>query len=135
MGLSTETLCNLMCRWMKVWTFRRKECLHLQGPNRLETLYCLLLKPLRKADSRSPSDPSKISQKVRIFVSDAIRHQLHIPSVQTADAAFGQNIVSRGGAETGDILSKIESVVQCNVETDDYIGQQTDVKTRAKMSF
>jgi hypothetical protein len=51
--------------------------------------------------------------------SDDIRHQLDIPSVQTAGAPFGQNIVSRGGAETGDKWAKIESAVQCDVEIDE----------------
>jgi len=65
-------------------------------------------------------------------VSDDIRHQLDIPSDQTAGAPFGQNIASRGDAETGDNWAKIGSEIQCDVETGGY---QTEVKTQAKLSF
>lgn len=70
-------------------------------------------------------------------MSEDIRHQLDVPSVQTAGAPFGQNIVIRGGAKTGDSWANIEGAVQCNVETGerDYRGQQTEVKTQAKLSF
>lgn len=67
-GSAVRPSCNLMYRWMEVWTFRRKGLLHLQRPNSLRTLNCLLVEPLRKDDSHSANDPSKISQKVRIFV-------------------------------------------------------------------
>jgi hypothetical protein len=118
-GSAVRPSCNLMYRWMEVWTFRRKGLLHLQRPNSLRTLNCLLVEPLRKDDSHSANDPSKISQKVRIFVmtildtnwTDILSVCL---SVQTAGAPFGQNIASRGGAEFGDIWEKIESAVQCN---------------------